>query len=408
MAACNLFIRNCTHLFAALALAALLFACNTSQSGNSVSETVDKLEDYVVEHHQTPEEYVVSKFADHDIVILGERHRLKHDVKLVRDLIPLLHEAGVYHLGSEFADWADQPLIDSLLALPEYDEALARQIQFNEWPWWGYQDYIDIYRAAWEVNRNRPEGTPPFRVIGLSARTDWSYVRTPEDLKDRATRAKIFPEGDVDEHMARVIEREFVAQNQKALIYSGHSHAFTRYHQPAYNFEKGELVRLNERRMGNLVYAAIGDRCFNIFLHTPWYAATGYSDYVLACDGAIDSLIARLPDSLRRAGFDAVGTPFAELTGESSVWKYGYPDFRLRDFCDGYIIQMPLKQYEGVAVAEGFINEQNRVAAILQKGNPNTKDTTETLESILRWIGNDTEIQRLFKNELPDYATLPD
>ena len=82
----------------------------------AIAARVDTLQSYLAEHYQTPEDYVISKFADHDIVFLGERHRLKHDVALVQDLIPLLHDAGVYHLGIEFARWADhdfavQPLL---------------------------------------------------------------------------------------------------------------------------------------------------------------------------------------------------------------------------------------------------------------------------------------------------------
>ena len=47
-------------------------------------------------------DYVVSKFDEHDVVFLGEVHRVKHDVEFVRDLIPHLHAHGVYYLGTEF------------------------------------------------------------------------------------------------------------------------------------------------------------------------------------------------------------------------------------------------------------------------------------------------------------------
>jgi len=377
---------------------------------SSIDPVVTALENYLNDNHQTPEEYIVGKFADHDLVFLGERHRLKHDVALVRNLIPRLHAAGVYHLGIEFADWADQALIDSLLALPQYDEQLARQIQFNQWPWWGYQDYIDIYKAAWEVNRTRPEGTPPFRVIGLNARSDWSHVMTPDDRRDPEVMKKVWPDGDSDKHMAMIIKRELLANGHAALIYAGHNHAFTRYHQPVFNAEKGELIRLNYERMGNLIYDEIGERCFNVSLHTPWYAETGYGDYVLAADSYIDSLIARLPDSLQRAGFDVIGTPFAKLTGKHSMWQHGYPDFTLDDFCDGYIIQGPLKEYKGVDVAANFLTDQNRVPAILQSANPNprVKDTTRTAEDLMNSLHRDTEIQRIFANDIPDYDKLPD
>lgn len=371
-----------------------------------ISDTVASLETYLTDHYQSPHDYIVSKFAAHDVVFIGERHRLRHDVALVRELIPQLHETGVYCLGTEFARHVDQPLIDSLITGATYDEQLARKIQFNQWPWWGFQDYIDIYRAAWEVNRTRPEGTPVFRVVGLNARSDWSHVRAVEDRENSEVMAKVWPDGDGDAYMAEVVKREFFDANQKALVYCGCNHAYTRYHQPVYDFEHDELVRLNYGRVGNRVFEEYGERCFNICLHAPWPSTEGYGKSVLPADGLIDSLIARLPDSLECAGFDVVGTPFGELTGRTSLWQYGYPEFTLADYCDGYIIQGPVTEYQGVAVAAGFINERNRLAAILQSANPTTKDTSRTVADCMASLANDTEIQRIFSLTLEDYDKL--
>lgn len=37
----------------------------------------------------SPEDYVISKFKDHDYVFIGEYHRIRHDVMLISNLIPL-------------------------------------------------------------------------------------------------------------------------------------------------------------------------------------------------------------------------------------------------------------------------------------------------------------------------------
>jgi hypothetical protein len=42
--------------------------------------------EYITTHYQTPEEYLISKFKDHDIVFLGEWHRISHDPELIRRL----------------------------------------------------------------------------------------------------------------------------------------------------------------------------------------------------------------------------------------------------------------------------------------------------------------------------------
>ena len=403
-----------THLAIVLLLLfghLILTGCSAEPDKTAdLSPTLTALQDYVAANYRSPEEYVVSCFDSHDVVLLGERHRLKHDVALVRALIPRLHEAGVYHLGIEFANYADQPLIDSLITADAYDERLARKIQFNQWPWWGFQDYIDIYKAAWEVNRNRPEGTPIFRVVGLNARSDWSHVRRPEDRDNPDIMAKVFPDGDGDRFMADVVRREFLEPGKKALVYCGCNHAYTKYHQPVYDFDHDELVRLNYGRLGNRVFEEYGERCFNIYLPAPWPSEEGYSKSVLPADGLIDSLIARLPDSLQRAGFDVVRTPFGELPGTTTLWQYGYNEFTLDDYCDGYIIQGPMKAYEGVSVADGFIDESNRVAAILQSANPNpkVKDTTRSVQDCMTSLAADTKIQAIFANDVIGYETLPD
>jgi len=270
---------------------------------------------WVQEHYLSPEEYVLSKFQEHDFVFLGEHHRILHDVELIQALIPLLFENGIYHLGIEFANFADQELIDELIAAPTYDQDLAYEIQFRQWPFWGYKEYIDIFRVAWQVNQRRTPGTPAFRVVGLNAINDFGYLTSETDRSDPEVAGKISPQGDSDTFMARVILDEFARPGHKALIYMGINHAYTRYYQPVYNEQTGDAVHLMRNRAGNLVYREVGDRAFTIFLHAPWPSKDGYGEQnVYPVDGVIDALISELPQELRRAGFDVRGTPFGDLT----------------------------------------------------------------------------------------------
>src|SRR4030042_1114437 len=61
----------------------------------------DKLSGYLRVRGLPPEDYVASKFRDHDIVFIGEHHFIKHDVELIRSLIPVLYRNGVMDLGVE-------------------------------------------------------------------------------------------------------------------------------------------------------------------------------------------------------------------------------------------------------------------------------------------------------------------
>ncbi len=351
------------------------------------------------EHASSPEEYIASKFVDHDIVFLGEYHRIRHDALLVQNLIPILYRDGIYILGIEFLRARDQPDVDDLLAGDTFDEALAHHLLWSQWPFWGYEEYADILRAAWLLNSSFPPEARRFRVVGLNAVMDWSHVWTKEARADPEIMKRVFPEGDSDEIMAETIRHEILSKKEKALIYSGINHAYTRFQQPILNEATGELVTLNSTRMGNRIFAEIGERAFTIFLHAPWPAVTGYTDpAVYPADGVIDALFATLPPGKRRVGFDVKDSPFGQLRAATSLWARAAKDFRLEMYCDGWIYQMPLSRYEGVQVIPGWFNEANRLEAIAQSANPDPrwKNRERTVEQLMDGMASDTDFKRRF------------
>ncbi len=320
----------------------------------------NELASYLKNHFQTPEEYVVSKFADHDIVFLGEMHRVRHDVVLVQRLIPILYRNGIFNLGIEFACYRDQPLIDSLINSVEYDPSLAKKVLFNQLVTWCYREYADLFKAAWQLNRSLPDSARKFRIVGLNAYTDWSFINTEADLHNPEIHARAFPDGNGDKMMGKVVLKEFVAKDEKALIYCGLHHAFTRYYQPIFNEYKKKFDTFIKNRMGNIVYRSIGDRAFTICLHQPWSSAQGWSaPLVYPADGIIDALMKKLGPDYYPVGFDTRGTPFGKLPGKTSLYHYGYENFTLGDLCDGYIFVKPLSQYQSVHHIHGFINKEN-------------------------------------------------
>ena len=304
-------------------------------------EKNDDLVSYLKSNGMSPEEYVLSKFQDHDYVLLGEYHRIKHDVELVLNLIPKLYESGINNLCIEFGNYEDQYLVDSLLALPYFDRELAKKIIFNSGPFWGYTEYIDIYKVAWEVNQSGNK--EKFRVINICP------------LYDPCKKGGARVDADPDSLMADVILKTVIEKKEKALIYSGGHHAFTKYHQPIYNTKKGSLLGYETKRMGNIIYNHVGERAFNISLHSPW--RTKSDKPVLPVNGIIDSVMQTLGN--KPVGFDVVDTPFGKLESNDSYYALGYPDFTLDKYCDGYIFQKALRDYEPVTVEPVFYNEEN-------------------------------------------------
>jgi hypothetical protein len=365
-------------------------------SGNlyaQADDLVSELKEYIEENHVLPEAYVIDKFADHDVVILGETHRIKHNVEFVQDLIPLLYDNGIYYLGTEFARREDQSLIDSLLAGEVYDEALARHITFLSFVEWGYQEYVDIFKAAWQLNHRLDDDSRKFRILALNDSPDWSHLKSDADRDDNEVMQQVWKGG--GEHLwARRILDSVVIKNEKILVYCGMHHAFSKYKQPI--VMNGEFIRFDESRMGNHLYDSLGERVMTICLHFAWPGSGGYDgEMVHAGDGIIDRLISQLDPKYDRAGFDTHGTPFEKVTGENSVYKHGYDNFTLATFCDGYIIEKKLSDYEGVTPISDFINDENIDFARRQSPNPDFR--AKSVQDFNRSILNSTRIE----NQIP-------
>ncbi len=319
---------------------------------------------YLKAKWKTPEDYVIEKFSDYDLVFIGEYHRIKHDVELIHRLIPRLYEAGVRNLAIEFGCHEDQDKVDKLINSDEYDEDLARRLMFNSDPCWGYIEYMDIYRKAWELNKSLHKDKPKFRVVHLSYRPDWSGLTeemTPEQ------REKMWHKGNPDEFMAQVVLDEFVSKKEKALIYSGSHHAFTRYQQPIYDFEKKTFIGFVTNRMGNIVYQKIPNKVFNIFLHSPWITKKNPNEHNYPVGGVIDLVMSEFDE--KRVGFDVINSPFAKIKDTETYYSIGYTEFTLGIFCDGYIFQKHFKDYEGCTVDEKFITPENFPEAITSLPN---------------------------------------
>jgi len=370
----------------------LISTCTSSQNSPVVNEKLKtELKSYIVKNYLTPENYILSKFKDHDIVFVGETHYIKHDPELIQKLIPLLYQKGVYTLGTEFGRREDQPLIDSLLSSPAYDESIARLITFNQFVLWGYKEYVDIYKAAWLLNHTLPAGKRKFRILGLNDSPDWSFVKKSEDRDNSDIMRKVW-KGGGENLWAQTILDNVVAKGEKALIYSGMHHAFSEYKQPICEGEK--FIRFEDQRMGNFVFQKIGKRAITIFLHGPWYNALGYDQpFVYPVDGVIDQVMGGVESRYQRVGFDTRGTPFGKLPGETSIYKHGYSNFTLEMFCDGYIYQKPFSKYEGVTPIKGFINESNLEKARLN--TPNLRFRKASVEDFYKTIARTSDVQKV-------------
>jgi hypothetical protein len=316
------------------------------------------------------DDYIVSKFKDHDVVFLGEMHSVRENLDFLQRLIPKLYASGIRTLGFEFANYADQGTIDTLITAPSYDENVALQLLWHCCNLkWVTDDYANVFRAAWALNRALPVGAPRFRILGLDRRggDDASMASNAErttrgltDLPNTVTQLNSF---DADNFFwAEVLDREVLQHHAKALVYSGEGHAYTRFIHSRGN-DGGFTV-------GNFIYDAIHDRAFTVNIHG------SASDGRIELARTVDSILTKAPDRGMNTGFDTRSHPIGRLP----IREYGcsievHPrcdGFSLADIADGYVYLGPVDSWHSVTFRPDFITAQNyeRVEAAWRAEKP--------------------------------------
>jgi hypothetical protein len=347
---------------------------------------------YLRDQWRTPEQYVLDCFAARDVVLLAEDHAIRHNLLLVQRLIPLLAAVGVYTLGMEFGASEDQAALDALTTAETYDDALARRLMFNYNVGWAYREYTDLYRAAWAYNKARPTGARPFRVLNLSYRYDWrgaGPVRTPANTQ------RVFAKGGTERYRAELIGREVLDRGHKLLVLTGGVHALTRCPVPEFDFNADGFARYDDGYMGHRLHCAAPGRVATVWLHRPLDSRLhGPAQPVHPAGGAIERVMAGFSD--RRAGFDLLTaegavTPLGALA-DDSYYATGRPDFRLADLADGYIYEMPFRDYQGCTVDEAFLTEESWPEARAQWPDPHWRPRPTTPMEYWRAVGDYVDI----------------
>ena len=370
-----------------------LLSCTNTEKSQVSQEQLKELQEYITDNHKSPEDYVVDKFNDHEVVILGEMHRCLHDPIFIQKLIPVLHKNGINYLATEFARREDQPLIDSLLKGDIYNDALAQQITFKQFVHWGYREYVDIYKAAWELNQTLQEDEKPFTILAGNDSPDWSVMQTEGDREIDSLKRLVW-QGGGEKYWAETILHQ-VEQGNKVLVYCGMHHAFSEYLQPIVRND-GKFIRFEENRMGRYLYNELDKNVITVFMHGIWLGKGGYnSGRVRPVDGIIDLVMESLDDEFKPVGFDIKDSPFGKLEAQNAVYAHGYDPFTLEKYCDGWIYTKPFKEYQTVSYIDGFINEDNIKHAQQQSPNPYFRDKsvkyfeesiTDELQKIMKSI----------------------
>lgn len=341
---------------------------------------------YIRESASSPEAYVIEKFRSHDVVFLGEHHLVKENLLFVQLLIPKLYENGIYTIGMEFGAFEVQDKLDELLASDTYNEQMAREIMFTYNVAWGYQEYLDVYKAAWQFNRSLPEKARKFRILSLSYIFHWEKftgTRNPESM------SLVFPLGTIDKFRAEIIEKEIVQKNEKILALVGTPHAYSGYGSAFYKYNGDNFVDFDFDWLGNRLYRKYPGKVFSIMLHQAFTMKQGDTYLLISpCEGALERLMA-INDN-KPLGFDLQHTPPGRLR-DRSMHATGYTDFTLGQLFDGYIFLEPLNKLEGCTPIPDFVNESNIQQALEKFPDPDWHGKMNSLDDIRNFMRDNSE-----------------
>jgi hypothetical protein len=294
----------------------------------------------------------------------------------------------------EFGASEVQGKLDSLVNAETYSESLAREIMYTYNVTWGYQEYVDVYKAAWKLNRSLPKGSKKFRILNLSYVFNWDEFtgqRTIESMR------AVFKKGTVDKYRAERIEDEVLRKGEKIVALVGTPHAYTKYGSPYFKYNGDDFCDYDHDWLGSRLYRKYPGRVFNILLHQAFTMQESGSYLLISpAQGAIERLMK--VNGNKPAGFDLAGAPIGNLP-DSSIHSMCYRNFTLGQLFDGYVFLEPLNQLEGCTVIDGFVNEGNIEHTLLFFPDPDWHKPVKSLEDVQRFIeDNARQISLDYKN----------
>lgn len=341
----------------------------------------DEISNHIKTNANSPEDYIIKKFKTYDVILLGERHMVKQNLKFIQSIIPILYKNGIYTIGMEFGAFENQNKLDSLLVAEKYNQKLAESMMFDYNVTWAYQEYIDVAKATWEFNSKLPKNVKPFRILNLSYIYHWEKFdgnRNPASMKE------VFHKGTPDYFRANVIEKVIIQNNEKILALVGTPHAYTKYGSPYFLFNSNNFCDFDYNWLGNRLYKKYPDKVFNIILHQPFTKKIDENYRLISpIDGQIEEYM--LLNDNKSIGFDLINTPIGKLR-DYSINSLCYDNFTLDQLFDGYIFFQPINELESCTYIPDFVNEQNIYEALEQFPDPDWHEKVTNLQEMIDFI----------------------
>ncbi|MBN1523338.1 MAG: hypothetical protein JW904_02540 [Spirochaetales bacterium] len=355
---------------------------------------------FITDHFKAPEEFIGEQFDSHDIIFLGEFGMpnytvfgFRENVSLVKKVIPILLKKGIYLLAIEHLLAEDQEEIDKITSAREFDEPGAKRLISRRAPLFLFQDYVDLIRDVWTVNRGKSAGDPLFRIIGLNMKLNYVTLLQAQEAKELG---KAFDGMVQEDFIFSVIDREIIGKKKKALVFVNMLYAIKKDILADRHIFYKDMELDYSGSPAKLTIDKVGDRAMVMLQHNLWVR----NDQTLGfpIEGYFDALLRELPGRVQETAFFVKGSPFENLTITTAFIMPGTKPVFFSDICDAYILQGQLNYYTVPQMFTDTINEENmgQIKAMLQLPDEKSK----TLEDITAEVRN-LETVNSFMSSLP-------
>ena len=179
-------------------------------------------------------DYLISKYENFDIVILGEHHWIKNELKFLKKSIPVLYENGVKCFAFEFLAFTAQEHINNLINSDTFSKSLLDSV-ISEKSHWYVKEYLNILHTLWSLNQKNKDVI----VLGLDVPNNFPLTINNDSI------------------MADIAINYYSDTKNKMLIYCGRNHGLTKFYQCKLNNEKVD-------RLGNIIYRNFPNQVTNI------------------------------------------------------------------------------------------------------------------------------------------------
>lgn len=343
-----------------------------------------------------PLDYIAGKFDSFPVVMLGELHKRKQDLDFFKALIPYLwQKKGVKTIGWEFGAADFQKEADSIVIADAFDREKAIAVMRRSNYFWCYEDYLDVFKTVWQLNKTIKEDSNKVRFLQLNKPYVPRRWNSPIDTIRLDERKMSF-----DNILPSIVEKEVFAKNKKILIYCGLHHSLSKFKTPKFFF-----LRDNDGRAGQILLKNHPGKIFQVCLLSPFpprwllfnHAVHGNEGkYVYPFGGVFN----QLADTLKRPfAIDAANPVFADLEDHDSFYAFDNAGgLQLNDFCDALVMLSPFENVEPVGIIPDWvtsIQELEAVKNVLPEQDAAYIKTISDLTNYINPVANQQEIRKI-------------